>query len=179
MELLDLVRNNLGKPYEDLEFLLHCLKEVMEESGEEELAKEIPWINAIDNHQYSSFSEKQLQLYSTCFQLLTIVEVNGAVQNRRFVEDQKSLSEINGLWSYNLHLLKNNGFTAQEIAAYLSQIHVEPVLTAHPTEAKRSIMLEHLRNLYLLVVKRENKMYTKIEQKEIRHSIKIAIHWKS
>jgi phosphoenolpyruvate carboxylase len=38
MELIDLVRNNLGKPYEDLEFLLSCLKEVMIESGEDELA---------------------------------------------------------------------------------------------------------------------------------------------
>src|ERR1035437_7185213 len=176
MELLDLVRNNLGKPYEDLEFLLNCLKEVMIESGENELALEIPWINTINTDQYKTFSEKQLQLYSTCFQLLTIVEVNGAVQNRRLLEDEKSLSDINGLWSYNLQLLKNNGFSAEEIAAYLPQIQVEPVLTAHPTEAKRTIMLEHLRKLYLLVVKRENKMYTKIEQNEIRYNIKIAIH---
>jgi len=176
MELLELVRNNLGKPYEDLEFLLNCLKEVMMESGEEALANEIPWINPITDFQGSSFSEKQLQLYATCFQLLNIVEVNGAVQNRRSIEDRQSLADVNGLWSYNLHLLKNKGFSAQEIAAYLPQIHVEPVLTAHPTEAKRTIMLEHLRNLYLLVVKRENKMYTKIEQNEIRHNIKIAIH---
>ncbi|MCL4484594.1 MAG: phosphoenolpyruvate carboxylase [Bacteroidetes bacterium] len=176
MELIDLVRNNLGKPYEDLEFLLGCLKEVMIESGEDELAAEIPWINPIRDFQNSSFSEKQLQLYSVCFQLLNIVEVNGAVQHRRLVEDQKSMADINGLWSYNLHLLQNNGFNAEQIAAYLPKIQVEPVLTAHPTEAKRTIMLEHLRKLYLLVVNRENKMYTRIEQNEIRHNIKIAIH---
>jgi len=176
MELIDLVRNNLGKPYEDLEFLLSCLKEVMIESGEDELAAEIPWINKISDFQKSSFSGKQLQLYSVCFQLLNIVEVNGAVQNRRLIEDQKSMADINGLWSYNLHLLQNSGFSAEQIAAYLPKIQVEPVLTAHPTEAKRTIMLEHLRKLYLLVVKRENKMYTRIEQNEIRHNIKIAIH---
>jgi phosphoenolpyruvate carboxylase len=88
--------------------------------------------------------------------LLNIVEVNGAVQNRRLIEDQKSPADINGLWSYNLNLLRKNGFSAEQIAANLPRIHVEPVLTAHPTEAKRTIMLEHLRNLYLLVVKREN-----------------------
>ena len=176
MELLELVRNKLGKPYEDLEFLLNCLKEVMIESGENELAFEIPWINSVKDFQNNPFTQKHLQIYSTCFQLLNIVEVNGAVQNRRLIEDQKSPAEINGLWSYNLHLLKNNGFSAEQIAAYLPQINVEPVLTAHPTEAKRTIMLEHLRNLYLLVVKRENKIYTKIEQNEIRHEIKIAIH---
>jgi phosphoenolpyruvate carboxylase len=176
MELLELVRIKLGKPYEDLEFLLNCLKEVMIESGEDELATEIPWINPIKDFGNYSFTEKQLQLYSTCFQLLNIVEVNGAVQNRRLIEDQKSPADINGLWSYNLHLLKKNGFSAEQIAAYLPQVHVEPVLTAHPTEAKRTIMLEHLRNLYLLVVKRENNMFTKMEQNEIRHNIKIAIH---
>jgi hypothetical protein len=47
MELLDIVRKNLGKPYEDLEFLLNFLKEVMIESSEDELAAEIPWINPI------------------------------------------------------------------------------------------------------------------------------------
>ena len=176
MELLELVRNNLGKPYEDLEFLLSCLKEVMMESGEDELAAEIPWLKPIGRFKTNSFSGKQLQLYSVCFQLLNIVEVNGAVQNRRLIEDQKSMADINGLWSYNLHLLQDKGFSAEQIAAHLPQIQVEPVLTAHPTEAKRTIMLEHLRKLYLLVVNRENKMYTRIEQNEIRHNIKIAIH---
>jgi len=176
MELIELVRNNLGKPYEDLEFLLNCLKEVMVESGEPELAEEIPWINPVKTAYKPSFSGKQLQLYSICFQLLNIVEVNGAVQNRRMVEDQQSLSGINGLWSYNLHLLQRNGFSAAQIAAFLPHIQAEPVLTAHPTEAKRTIMLEHLRKLYLLVVSRENKMYTRMEQNEIRHYIKIAIH---
>ena len=131
MELINLVRNNLGKPYEDLEFLLSCLKEVMIESGEDELAAEIPWINPISDFQNNSFSGKQLQLYSVCFQLLNIVEVNGAVQNRRLIEDQKSMADINGLWSYNLHLLHNSGFSADQIAAYLPKIEVEPVLTAH------------------------------------------------
>ncbi|MFA9392401.1 MAG: phosphoenolpyruvate carboxylase [Prolixibacteraceae bacterium] len=176
MKLLELVKTNLGKPYEDLEFLLTCLKEVLIESDEAELAAEIPWINNIKDFQNTGFSEKRIKLYSTCFQLLNIIEVNGAVQNRRIIEDQKSPADINGLWSYNLQLLKESGFSAEQIAAQIPQIQVEPVLTAHPTEAKRTIMLEHLRKLYLLVVKRENKVYTRIEQDEIRHDIKIAIH---
>ena len=111
-----------------------------------------------------------------CFQLLNLAEVNGAVQNRRKKEDQKSLAEINGLWSYNLHKLHSDGFSMEEIADCISHLHVEPVLTAHPTEAKRTIMLEHLRNLYLLLVKRENSMYTKMEQNELRKNIKLALH---
>jgi len=176
METLKLVQDKIAKVYNDLEYLLICLKEVMVESGETDLADSIPWISAMNNFGDNRFSEKHLQLYSICFQLLNIVEVNGAVQNRRASEGGKSMAEINGLWSYNLELLKEKGFQAQEIAAQLSKIHVEPVLTAHPTEAKRTIMLEHLRNLYLLVVKRENKMYNRLEQEQIRKDIKIALH---
>lgn len=176
MSTLELVQTKIEKVYQDLEFLLLCLKEVMTESGETELANDIPWISSISDFTEKSFTEKHLQLYSTCFQLLNIVEVNGAVQNRRKTEGGESMADINGLWSYNLELLKAKGFQAEDIASQLSKIHVEPVLTAHPTEAKRTVMLEQLRNLYLLVVKRENKMYNRIEQEQIRKDIKIALH---
>ena len=176
MNTLNLVKDKLNKPYNDLEFILNCFKEVLIESGEHDLANDIPWISADKKLTPISFTSKHLQLYSTSFQLLNIVEVNGAVQNRRKREDEFSLSHINGLWSQNLHILKNKGFSANEILNGLSKIHVEPVLTAHPTEAKRTIMLEHLRHLYLLVVTRENNMYSKMEQNEIRDNIKIALH---
>ena len=176
MSTLEEVKSKLGKSYYDLEFLLNCLQEVLMESGEAELANDIPWIRSSLTFQQKKFSAKHLQLYSTCFQLLNIVEVNGAVQNRRKKEDQNSLSQIDGLWSYNLKLLKDKGFKAEEIASLLSEIKVEPVLTAHPTEAKPTIMLEHLRNLYLLVVRRENQMYSKFEQDENRKRIKIGLH---
>jgi phosphoenolpyruvate carboxylase len=176
MNTLKIVKDKLAKPYENLEFLLICLKEVMVESGETELAHDIPWINSSSDFHSKPFTEKHLQLYSTCFQLLNIVEVNGAVQNRRKKEDQEQLSGINGLWAQNLHFLIEKGFKQEEIISILSKIHVEPVLTAHPTEAKRITMLEHLRNLYLLVVSKENKMYSIYEQNEIRKNIKIALH---
>ncbi len=176
MQTLELTKSKLGKPYEDLEFLLNCLKEVLVESGEGELSQEIPWMKPMPDSNVKTFTNKHLHLFSICFQLLNIVEVNGAVQHRRHKEDQDSLAEINGLWAYNLKQLKEEGFSQEEMAANLSGIHVEPVLTAHPTEAKRTVMLEHLRNLYLLMVKRENSMYTKMEQHELRNNIKIALH---
>ncbi|MEI8272941.1 MAG: phosphoenolpyruvate carboxylase, partial [Paludibacter sp.] len=176
MSTLKLVQEQLPKVYHDLEFLLLCLKEVMIESGEAVLANDIPWISDSTDFQQKNFSEKHLQLYSTCFQLLNIVEVNGAVQNRRKREDEHSMAKINGLWSYNLKLLKEKGIKPEEIVKQMHHIHVEPVLTAHPTEAKRTVMLEHLRNLYLLVVRRENSMYSKMEQEQNRKNIKIALH---
>ena len=46
MSTLKLVQDKLPKVYNDLEFLLLCLKEVMIESGEADLANDIPWISA-------------------------------------------------------------------------------------------------------------------------------------
>ncbi|MCB0636153.1 MAG: phosphoenolpyruvate carboxylase, partial [Lewinella sp.] len=61
------------------------------------------------------------------------------------------------------------------IADSLAEIRVEPVFTAHPTEAKRATVLEHHRTLYKLLVQRENQMYTRTEQEEIKRSIKLTL----
>ncbi|MBX2843858.1 MAG: phosphoenolpyruvate carboxylase, partial [Flammeovirgaceae bacterium] len=174
MDTLTIVKEKLGKPYEDLEFLLGCFKEVLMESGENNLASFIPWINQQDDFKPEQLTEKHVQVYSIAFQLLNMVEVNGAVQNRREIENA-SMSKVNGLWAQNLKMLKEKGIPAKEIADHLGDIRVEPVLTAHPTEAKRATVLEHHRILYLLLVRKENSMYTEIEQLEIRKEIKLAV----
>lgn len=180
MDALELVKKKLGKPYQDLEFLLHALKEALIENGEEDIANHIPWINDPVNFVPEKFTIKYVQLYSIVFQLTNMVEVNGAVQLRRKKED-RSLLEVNGLWASNLKRLNDLGITPEQIAERLPDIRVEPVLTAHPTEAKRATVLEHHRELYLLLVKRENKMFTKKEQESIRNDIKLSLYrlWKT
>jgi phosphoenolpyruvate carboxylase len=175
MSILENVQGKLGKPYHDLAYLLNCLKEMLEESGESELAGSIPWINDVPDTQKLQ-SHEYLQLFSLSFQLLNIVEVNGAVQGRRLKENNDSLRSVNGLWAQNLHDLKAAKLDEAEIRSHLGKIKVEPVLTAHPTESKRQTMLEHLRQLYLLLVKRENQMFTRDEQNEIRQEIKLNLH---
>ena len=66
--LLPEIKDILGKPYADLEFLLLAFKKVLEENDEVELASQVPWISdcppdfSLRNH------EKLLHLYSICFQ---------------------------------------------------------------------------------------------------------------
>lgn len=181
MPVLQEVQEKLGKPYFDLQYLLECLRETLVENGEEAIADYIPWINEDKEIDLQEFNDRHIQLYSLVFQLLNIVEVNGAVQNRRKQEDTRSMASVNGLWAKNLQTLIDLGYTDKQIAASLPDTHVEPVLTAHPTEAKRATVLEHHRNLYLMMVKRENQMYTKKEQEEIRREIKLEVYrlWKT
>ncbi len=173
------VKSKLGKPYEDLEFLLLRLKAILEKNGEVKIAEDIPWIN----EKYLSVEQitpKHIQLYSLIFQLVNMVEINGAVQNRRRLEDQ-SLDQINGLWAKNLKDLVDKGFKKDEILEALSEITIEPVLTAHPTEAKRATVLEHYRELYLLLVERENTMFTRAEVIHIDKNIEQSLYniWKT
>lgn len=173
--IFTLVKEKLGKPYQDLHFLLECLREVLVENEAHILAKKIPFLNEEPNLNEINLTRQDIQLYSLTFQLLNLVEVNNAVQIRRKIENEKGLATINGLWGQNLQILKNKGLSQETIAKYLGEILVEPVLTAHPTEAKRSTVLDHHREIYLLLVKLENQMYTEIERKEIRKEIKLAI----
>jgi phosphoenolpyruvate carboxylase len=175
MNALAIAKEKIGKPYHDLEFLLECFREVLLENGEEEMARCIPWINESPCVPAEELTEKHLQTYSIVFQLLNMVEVNAAVQNRRHIEDSQSMDRVNGLWANNLKMLLEEGIAPETIAEQLSHVRVEPVLTAHPTEAKRSTVLEHHRELYLLLVQRENSMFTSIEQAEIRRQLKVVL----
>ncbi|MDX2196832.1 MAG: phosphoenolpyruvate carboxylase [Cytophagales bacterium] len=178
---LKLVKEKLGKPYDDFQFLLESLKIVLIENGENELANDIPWINGNATVKQEEFTEKHIQLYSIVFQLLNMCEENGAVQNRRQREATLQSGYVNGLWAQKFSMLKEAGITDKQIAEMLPDTKIEPVLTAHPTEAKRATVLEHHRALYLLLVKRENTIWTEAEKQEINREIRLEIYrlWKT
>ena len=178
-DVFNIVRDKIGKPYDDLYFLLTALKEVLEENGDLDIAQEIPWIN-VGNKKEQPLTGEHLQLYSLVFQLINLVEINGAVQNRR-EQESLDLSAVNGLWSSNIKELHAHGISNTEVIQGIKQILVEPVLTAHPTEAKRATVLEHRRELYLKMVQRENSMYNTHELSDLRQEIKQILYhiWKT
>lgn len=173
-DLLEEVKEKLGKPYHDLELLLTLLKEVLIENGEEELAYCIPWIND-GSKKPVDFKIKHLQAYSIAFQLLNMVEVNGAIQHRRKVEGQHRYDLVNGLWVKSLQMLKEQGISPEKIASALHEVRIEPVFTAHPTEAKRETVLRHHRNLFQLLQQIQNTIYNEVERQDIRIEIKAII----
>jgi len=162
----------LGKPYADLNFLLQCLAEVLEANNEKEYVAYIPWLNTHVPLPPNEQEQKIVHLYSISFQLLNLCEVNWAVQSRRNKQQESGTQSVNGSWAQTFSELKSSGFSQEEIVTALSQIEVEPVLTAHPTEAKRTVVLKYYRELYLQLVMLENPMYTSLERRQIRSVIK-------
>ncbi len=165
----------IGKPYEDLLFLLRCLSEVLEANHEAELTGFIPWLNDPVLAHRPGMEQKVVHLYSICFQLLNLCEVNWAVQSRRQRQQKLGIASINGSWAHTFAELKAQGIKQDQIAEALSQLEVEPVLTAHPTEAKRTVVMKFYRELYLKLVMLENPVYTYSERQGIKNEINIIL----
>ncbi len=163
----------------DLDYMLTCFQEVLAEAGEDDLIQHLPWRGTSTGA--SPMTRRFAQAYSIAFQLLNMVEQNAVVQYRRAIETSNGLTAVSALWGQSLQQIHACGLTAQQIAEALPQMHVELVLTAHPTEAKRATVLEQHRQLYLLLVKRENQMWTPYEQHTIREEIKavLATLWRT
>ncbi len=164
----------------DLAYVMGCFRDVLIEQGQPDLAARLPWSGAqppdasrpIDPRD---LRERDVQVLSIAFQLLNMVEENAAAQARRRRESTHGVLEEAGLWGASLRALKTLGFSAEDIATALPRVRVEPVLTAHPTESKRSTVLEQHRELYLLLVRRENQMWTPAEQEAIRGEFTVAL----
>ncbi|MFO7448139.1 MAG: phosphoenolpyruvate carboxylase [Ignavibacteriaceae bacterium] len=171
--------NITQKISQDINYLIDCFHEMLIEIGEKELAELLPWRKIFDKETYivlkSKHDDRLSQLYSIAFYLLNMVEENTAIQIRREIEKQKGITEEPGLWGNTIKHLRDEECSEDTIAEALPEIRVEPVLTAHPTEAKRATVLEHHRELYLLLVKRENEMWTPLEKQTIREEIKSVL----
>ncbi len=169
------LQRGLRKVDQDLDFMMSCFREVLEELGHKDLAGTLPWMGKRRLRGIQIFSYRGVQAYSIAFQLLNMVEENASAQSKRLREDARGLASDPGTFGRAFARLKEVGMTDRQVAKRLRDIHVEPVLTAHPTEAKRATVLEIHRQLYKLLVKRENSMWTRAEQLAIRDEIKAAL----
>jgi phosphoenolpyruvate carboxylase len=174
IEILDFAFTKIES---DLVYVMGCFKQLLNELGRPDLAARLPWTGAAPAAPAASteLRERDLQVLSIAFQLLNMVEENAANQARRRREASQGIVEEAGLWGASLAGLAAAGMKAEEIAATLPKVCVEPVLTMHPTESKRSTVLEQHRELYLLLVKRENQMWTPAEQEAIRDEFLVAL----
>lgn len=157
----------------DIAVLADCLAEVLRDLEPEgaELARFLPSGNAelplppADPVR----ARPVVQALTVWFQLLNMVEENAAMMARR--QKERSGFEEAGSWATLLPRLVAAGFSQEQLCEGLGRYRVEPVLTAHPTEAKRPEVLRLHRELYLHLFESENGFWTDRERAEIRERI--------
>jgi len=110
---------------------------------------------------------RTLQAQGIWFQLLAIAEQNRDMRNRREVERERGYEQLRGTFAGVFAAAAAEGITGAQIREALSALRVRPVITAHPTEAKRVTVLERHRRIYLRLLDLESPRWTDRERQEL------------
>jgi phosphoenolpyruvate carboxylase len=115
---------------------------------------------------------RALQAQGIWFQLLSIAEQAYAMRRRRRIEREKGHDKLLGTFDFVLANAAANGVPAEEIRSLLKSLRIRPVITAHPTEAKRVSILEKNRKIYLLLRDLESTRWTDREREALIQSMR-------
>ena len=172
----------------DVEYLEDLLGLVISEQGGKELRARVEQLRKLClelEANYTLKKEKALlkiiqkfdlstaihivSAFELSFTLLNIAEENFAMQKRRALE--RDLDFLEGSLEAFFAEIKRKKIPIQRVLKQIGKMHVRPVITAHPTEAKRQTVLEKHRKIYLLILKKENPLWTPREKEQIAQNI--------
>ncbi|MEM6554165.1 MAG: phosphoenolpyruvate carboxylase, partial [Planctomycetota bacterium] len=173
---------------ESLRVLMTAFDRVLASVGARAVAEHLPWQPlwrgsdggavagaSVDPYFPGEKLEDCLQASAIAFRLLSHAEENAVAQERRHAEVTGARCAESGSWEQAFVKGKDHGVEPTQLAAWLSAIEVEPVLTAHPTESKRQTVLEQHRQLYRHIVELENSMWTPAERADFEASIESCL----
>ena len=121
-----------------------------------------------------------VRAFSTYFSLVNIAEEAFKHQQRR------RMVRTNGpLWcgsfDNTIQEFKDKGISASELQSLLDQLAYIPVMTAHPTEAKRRTIMEGLRRIFLTSEQLDDPRLSRAERDEVTENLhdQIQLLWKT
>lgn len=121
-----------------------------------------------------------VRAFSTYFSLVNLAEeAFQHQQRRRMVRADGPLWR--GSFDCTIREFKEQGISAQELQALLDQLLYLPVMTAHPTEAKRRTIMETLRRIFVTSELLEDPRLSRRERDEVTDKIQddIQLLWKT
>jgi phosphoenolpyruvate carboxylase len=110
---------------------------------------------------------RTLQVQGIWFQLLSIAEQNAAMRRRRQIEAERGYEQLRGTLANVISSAAASGVPAAKVKELLEIIRIRPVVTAHPTEAKRVTVLEKHRRIYRRLVDLESPRWTPRERQAL------------
>ena len=118
---------------------------------------------------------RAIQAQGTWFQLLSIAEQNAAMRQRRRAEVERGPEQLRGTFAHVVSAAAAQGVSADEMRALVARLRVRPVITAHPTEAKRVTVLEKHRRIYRRLVELEAPRWTPRERSDLINAVRTEI----
>ena len=109
------------------------------------------------------------------FQLLSIAEQNAAMRQRRQSEVERGYDQLRGTFAQVVTAAARDGIAADDVRAVVANLRVRPVITAHPTEAKRVSVLEKHRRIYRRLVDLEAPRWTPRERHALVENLRTEI----
>ncbi|HUD40925.1 MAG TPA: phosphoenolpyruvate carboxylase [Dokdonella sp.] len=115
-----------------------------------------------------------VRAFSTYFQAVNVAERVHRIRRRRAYEMADAEPQPGGL-RHALRGLAGAGVTPGELAACLSRLRIEPVLTAHPTEAVRRALLEKERELVRALIADIDGNRTPVERRADLERMRLSL----
>jgi phosphoenolpyruvate carboxylase len=118
---------------------------------------------------------RAIQAQGMWFQLLSIAEQNAAMRQRRQSEVERGAEQLRGTFAHVVASAAAAGVAPHEVRAVVGTLRVRPVITAHPTEAKRVTVLEKHRRIYRRLVDLEAPRWTPRERTALVDNLRTEI----
>ena len=118
---------------------------------------------------------RAIQAQGTWFQLLSIAEQNAAMRQRRQAEVERGPEQLRGTFAQVVSAAAAQGVSAEQLRSLVAHLRVRPVITAHPTEAKRVTVLEKHRRIYRRLVDLEAPRWTPRERSGLVDAVRTEI----
>jgi len=118
---------------------------------------------------------RTLQVQGIWFQLLSIAEQNAAMRRRRQTEAERGHNHVRGTFAQVITEAAEGKVPAKDIRRLLEILRIRPVITAHPTEAKRVTVLEKHRRIYRRLVDLESPRWTPRERQALIDGLRTEI----
>ena len=160
-----------AKVYDAVEKLRTGFISLRKEDNTAKRARLMSLIESLDHYTLS----QAVRAFSTYFSLVNIAEEASQLQQRRRMVRQNRLL-WRGSFDHALADFKEMGMTADQVQTLLDKLAYIPVITAHPTEAKRRSIMHALRRIFLTHEKLNHTRLGKEQRKEVLDELETRIH---
>jgi len=126
-------------------------------------------------------AQRLVRSFATYFGLVNVAEQQNRVRRRRAYALQGREEDQPFSFGHTVHDLLERGVSADDVAAALDTMHIDLVLTAHPTEATRSSILTKHRAVAAGLQRLERETLTPAEHQEVVDDLyrQILLLWRT